>query len=616
MQDMTRTGAVQIYAHSANAAFAERLAAALDTAGYEIVTGPFNQLAVDAVIVVWSGAAMGSARLLEAAREPLDCGVLVPVSIGMVEPPYGFQHLPPVNLGGWTGEAGDPRWRRVLEEIEAVAYSVRGPAPGAGDADQIVAAQAPRADVSASLAVAARVREYAAVAGAGAKALAAAAAPLVGAVRRVPRAPVAAGLVLTGVILLAGFLLITPNDAPSSTLAAAPVPDAAAPEAPPIIAAAQLPEAAGPEPVSVEAAAEPAPETPDDGAQDEIVLAEAGPDDLVLAELAEGEAVGDIIAEGDTDYPADEVEAAAAPETPNLAEGSAGDGGEHDRIASLIASSVSDEEQTEGLAGDDRETNAPQAEEHHAAPGDVFRDCPICPEMATIPAGSFVMGSPADEPARQPQEGPQVEVTIPRAFALGAKEVTFEQWDACVADGACAAYAPYDAGWGRGARPVVNVSWEDAQAYADWLSKKTGHAYRLPSEEEWEYAARAGAKTPFAAGAFISTDQANFDGAHPYGGDPGKIRGRTTPVGAFAANPFGLYDMNGNVWEWVADCWSASHENAPAHGEARGGACSSRVLKGGAWNTGGWRLRAGHRIGKSETAREYDNGFRVARDLG
>ncbi|MEQ8934723.1 MAG: formylglycine-generating enzyme family protein, partial [Amphiplicatus sp.] len=347
----------------------------------------------------------------------------------------------------------------------------------------------------------------------------------------------------------------------------------------------------------------------------ETVLAQAEPDDAALADLAEGEAAGEIIAEGDTDYPAEEAvieEEVAAPAAPSLAEAPAADGDEHDRIASLIASSVSEG----GQAGEDREVNAPQAEEPSAASGGVFRDCGACPEMATIPAGSFVMGSPAGEPARQPQEGPQVEVTIPRPFALGAKEVTFEQWDACVADGACAAHAPYDAGWGRGARPVVNVSWEDAQAYAEWLSEKTGHTYRLPSEEEWEYAARAGAVTPFADGAFISTDQANFDGGHPYGGEAGDIRGRTTPVGAFAANPFGLYDMNGNVWEWVADCWSASHDNAPADGAARGGDCSSRVLKGGAWNTGGWRLRAGHRIGKSETAREYDNGFRVARDLG
>ncbi|MEQ8936690.1 MAG: hypothetical protein RIE56_12950, partial [Amphiplicatus sp.] len=248
---MTRTGAVQIYAHSANAAFAERLALALDAAGYEIVTGPFNQLAVDAVIVVWSGAAMGSARLLEAAREPLSCGILVPVSIGMVEPPYGFQHLPPVNLGGWTGDAGDPRWRRVLDEIEAAAYSVRGPAPGASVIDETFVAEPPRAQAGVTLAAATnRVREVAARAGAGAKALSAAAAPLIGAVRRAPRAPVAAGLALTGVLMLAGFLLITPNgDAPASTLAAAPVSDSAAPETPPMIAAAQLPEAPAPEPV-------------------------------------------------------------------------------------------------------------------------------------------------------------------------------------------------------------------------------------------------------------------------------------------------------------------------------------------------------------------------------
>ncbi len=601
-----RTGAVQIYAHSANAAFAERLAAALDAAGYEIVTGPFNQLAVDAVIVVWSGAAIGSARLLEAAREPLDCGVLVPVSIGMVEPPYGFQHLPPVNLGGWTGEAGDPRWRRVLDEIEAAAYAVRGAAPGAGYSAEAAPAQpVPHASGERVRAVFSSVVSGV---GGGANAAARAVAPLIGAARRIPRAPVAAGLVLTGVMLLAGFLLITPNsDAPATMAASAPSLETAVPQEPPMIAAAQLPEApsgSAPEPApepDEEAAFSASPETAAAAAQVEPAAEPSASAAFAEADLAEGEAAGGIIAEGDTDYPEAEaaVEEAAAPEAP---------GGEaHDRIASLIASSVSPDE----LA-----PNHPRAEEEAAAvPGGLFRDCSSCPEMAPIPPGAFLMGSPPNEPARQPAEGPQVEVTIPRAFALGAKEVTFEQWSACVADGGCA-HAPHDAGWGGGARPVVNVSWDDAQAYAAWLSKKTGQNYRLPSEEEWEYAARAGAKTPFVSGPVISTDQANFDGAHPYGGDAGKVRGRTTPAGSFAANPFGLYDMNGNVWEWVADCWSASHENAPADGAPRGGACSSRVLKGGAWNTGGWRLRAGHRIGKREDAREYDNGFRVARDLG
>ncbi|HXI87708.1 MAG TPA: formylglycine-generating enzyme family protein, partial [Parvularculaceae bacterium] len=217
--------------------------------------------------------------------------------------------------------------------------------------------------------------------------------------------------------------------------------------------------------------------------------------------------------------------------------------------------------------------------------------------------------------ARADDEGPVRQVEIAKPFALAVYETTYDEWDACVADGGCSKTAGADPGWGRGKRPVVNVSWKDAQDYAAWLAKKTGKSYRLPTEEEWEYAARAGATTPFSFGTVVHTDQANFDGTHPYGGDPGENRQQTLPAGSFAKNAFGLYDMAGNVWEWTEDCWSDDHAAAPANGAAVGGDCGRRVLKGGAWNTGGWRLRAGHRISKNEGAREFDNGFRVARSL-
>ncbi|MEE2690335.1 MAG: SUMF1/EgtB/PvdO family nonheme iron enzyme [Pseudomonadota bacterium] len=632
---MTRTGAVQIYAHAANAAFAERLAAALDVAGYEIVTGPFNRFAVDAVIVVWSGAAMGSVRLLEAAREPRDCGMLAPVSIGMVEPPEEFRHLPPVNLGGWSGDTADPRWRRVLEAIEEAAYAMHGPAPASvatppseTPADPPLAA--PRIDAAETFARARRTAGRAAIVAGNATAgafqrarkfsraaarLSAVAAGwlfremrrILQAALRVPRAPVAASVALAGALTLAAFLLITPNSEPAPMqVAEAP---AAAIEEPPILAAANPTEAPPPD-VSPAAASEAAQDASTAPSNSEETAAADEP--LVVAE-AEAAVVpsedGPVIAEGDTDYPDAEPlgppPAASSPQMgPRLAPARLAALDDGDQIADLIASSVpaqTDDQEADELAV--------------PASGGVFRDCSSCPEMAPVPPGRFVMGSPASEPARQATEGPQTEVTIARPFAIGAKEVTFAEWDACVAAGACRDYAPDDAGWGRGSRPVINVSWDDAQSYAAWLSEKTGFSYRLPSEEEWEYAARAGAKTPFFFGPVISTRQANFDGSHPYGGEPGEIRRRTMPAGSFAANPLGLYDMHGNVWEWVADCWSDSHANAPSDGEPRGGACSKRVLKGGAWNTGGWRLRAGHRIGKADSSREFDNGFRVARDM-
>ena len=150
-------------------------------------------------------------------------------------------------------------------------------------------------------------------------------------------------------------------------------------------------------------------------------------------------------------------------------------------------------------------------------PGDTFKDCDNCPEMVVVPAGSFMMGSPTSEKFRYKDEGPQHRVTIPRSFAVGKFEVTLAEWDACVSAGGCTRQ-PSDSGWGRGRRPVIKVSWHDANTYVKWLSRKTGKSYRLLSEAEWEYSARAGTRTPFSTGRRITTAQANFDGNYTYDG--------------------------------------------------------------------------------------------------
>ncbi len=168
----------------------------------------------------------------------------------------------------------------------------------------------------------------------------------------------------------------------------------------------------------------------------------------------------------------------------------------------------------------------------------MFRDCPNCPEMVVVPAGEFMMGSPENEEGRHSDEGPQHRVRIAQPFAVGRFEVTFDEWDACVAGGGCGGYRPDDNGWGRGRQPVINVSWDDAKAYVQWLNRGTGKSYRLPSEAEWEYVARAGTTTPFWTGATISTEQANYDGTYTYGGGKkGEYRQRTVPVGSLPANP-------------------------------------------------------------------------------
>ena len=253
--------------------------------------------------------------------------------------------------------------------------------------------------------------------------------------------------------------------------------------------------------------------------------------------------------------------------------------------------------------------------------GQRFRDCADCPAMVVVPSGSFRMGSPSHEEGRFSNEGPVHQVWIAKPFAVGVYEVTFAEWDACVAAGGCGGYRPVDSGWGRGRRPVINVSWADAQSYVEWLSVRTGHRYRLLSESEWEYAARAGTTGPFHTGSTISTDQANYDGtrSYPDGADNpnGVSRRQTLPVGSFPANGFGLHDVHGNVYEWVQDCWNASYRGAPSDESAwESGNCSRRVLRGGSWSDDPRDLRSADRNGYDSGNRFSYDGFRVARTLG
>ena len=241
-----------------------------------------------------------------------------------------------------------------------------------------------------------------------------------------------------------------------------------------------------------------------------------------------------------------------------------------------------------------------------AQPGNRFRDCSACPEMVVLPAGRFQMGSPATEEGRDADETHR-QVRIGRPFAVGVYEVTFAQWDACVADGGCGRYRPDDGGWGRGRRPVINVSWNDAQAYVAWLSRKTGAEYRLLTEAEWEYAARARTTTPFHTGATIATNQANYDGqSTPYGaGVRGQYRAQTIATGSLARNAFGLYDVHGNVAEMVAGCYDPGAD----------GNCTRRVVRGGSWGSHPHFVRSAYRSWCAPTLRNPHNGFRVARSL-
>ena len=222
-----------------------------------------------------------------------------------------------------------------------------------------------------------------------------------------------------------------------------------------------------------------------------------------------------------------------------------------------------------------KEREAQERRQRAWTPGTKLRDCPECPEMVVAPGGKFG-----------------------RPFAVGVYEVTFGEWDACVLGRGCIGYQHMDEGWGRGRRPVINVFWDDAKSYVRWLSRKTGKEYRLLSEAEWEYVARAGTTTEYWWGNDIGRNRANF------ASDCGDSYRYTAPVGSFPANPFGLHDVYGNVWEWVEDCLDRN--------------CSRRhvrVRRGGSWSGGLGYLRSAIVYRGMAGYRGPDAGFRVARTL-
>ncbi len=256
-------------------------------------------------------------------------------------------------------------------------------------------------------------------------------------------------------------------------------------------------------------------------------------------------------------------------------------------------------------------------------PGERFSDCADCPEMVVLPTGDFAMGSPADEAGRQQTEGPLHKVEIRRPLAIGVTEVSMREWQACVADGACA--LPRLSA--TAAAPVGGISWNEAKDYAAWLTAKSGAAYRLPSEAEWEYAARAGTVTPWFWGdaADMSCPFANLAGAACDGHDG------PAPAGDTRSNPFGLHDMAGNLAEWVEDCWYEGYGGAPEDGHARTlslraslpepyapyppGNCNWKVFRGGSWTSPPAEARSAARSGLPRYESRDTIGLRIVRSL-
>lgn len=249
--------------------------------------------------------------------------------------------------------------------------------------------------------------------------------------------------------------------------------------------------------------------------------------------------------------------------------------------------------------------------------GEVFRDCEECPEMVVVPSGRFIMGSPEVEEGRFDAEGPRRVVSI-ESFAVGVYEVTFGEWDACAWAGGCGGAIPEDEGWGRDDCPVINVNWEDAQAYAAWLSAGTGQEYRLLSEAEWEYVARAGTQSARHWGE-SEGEQCRYANGDDYDLSCSDGYEYTAPVGSYQPNGFGLYDVLGNVWEWTQDCWIESYSDAPNDGSARQAESdeySSRVLRGGGCWSSPRLLRSAMRDRPvAGWERSFLRGFRVARSV-
>ena len=242
-------------------------------------------------------------------------------------------------------------------------------------------------------------------------------------------------------------------------------------------------------------------------------------------------------------------------------------------------------------------------------PGKLLKDCAECPVNVVIPTGSFRMGDLSGE--GDSNEKPVHKVTIPRPFAVGKYEVTQAEWQAVMGTN--------PSGFRGSRNPVERVNWNDAKEFVRKLSAKTGKTYRLLSEAEWEYVARAGSSTIYWWGDTASHEYANYGTDKCCGG---LARGRdrwknTSPVGSFAANRFGLHDIHGNVWEWTEDCWHENYSGAPTDGSAwtRKGECDRRVLRGGSWDFIPRVVRSAFRVGNDSLIQYYNVGFRVARDL-
>lgn len=522
--------------------FACAMAAALAAEGHSVqrhdadAPSQAGSPTADVVIVVWSQGAIANAPMVEAARKALARRVLVPVAIGDVPPPASFAHLWPIDLAGWNGDREDPRWEFVRDEISlAMRRNEFAPAAPSGERAPRGRAALPRFPAAIA---------FAGLVGLGVLAAIAAYGAIVVAHRHQPA-------LRAGAPTLASVTAQQPEDKIEAER--------------PVYAEETSAASAGGESGS---GAPPAAET--------VSAARSGAADAAPsgAEISSPPEHGGAVAEAGEPVAGEDAQTQSA---------------ERPAASAEVDEAKRDENVGVLVNPPPQETPAPlppRPADNYA--GVVFRDCVDCPDMAEIRPVPALAGDGIERASRPAIEAP---------FAISRREITFKQWDACVRDGGCRAYSPSDEAWGRGDRPVINVSYEDAQSYVAWLTRKTGRRYRLPSAAEWAYAAHAGAPGPYSFGA-LGVSKANYDGG------PGARRMKTVPVGSFPPSVYGLYDMNGNVGEWTGDC---------ARMNSRG-ACAERIVMGGAWDSPASAITADSRAARNESHRAPDIGFRVARD--
>ncbi|MEZ5894640.1 MAG: SUMF1/EgtB/PvdO family nonheme iron enzyme [Parvularculaceae bacterium] len=498
-----------------------------------------NLRTAGAVVVLWSKRSANSKWVRAEATVGERNSTLVPALIEDCERPIRFELVQTADLRHWRGDRADPHWRAFMQDVK-LAVSRRAAKP------QPTVAAAPAHDASIETAFWNSIKdgkdraEFEAY------------------LKRYPSG---------------NFVALAQNRLAALSRAAAPAQPTSRPQAPqqrPPQPQAR-PAAAAPQPAKA-----PAPEPKKSGSGLLIagvvvglgVIAGVGYM-LMRGDSGAGSAAppSAIVAQADEPAPATETATETAEEIAQTA----------------VDAPATDSATTETIIA---ETEAAPVEEEVAAveeaapqpnPLAPFKDCESCPLMAPLAGGVFQMGSPKDEPGRNAYEGPQRDVTV-KPFAIGVYEVTTGEWSACVEDGACAAKRTDE----TGKMPALSLSWRDATAYASWLTKKTGRKYRLPTEAEWEYAARAGSTSAYWWGA-------SFDRSRVAASE-------ASPVGSYGANAFGLYDVLGNAREWVADCYVNNYVNAPADGSAvTDGDCGRRVVRGGAWSSPPADMRTANR---------------------